>query len=531
MNLFISSFIGLGIFLRVDQLLIQTLIDDEWHAVHQILKNKPFDIFSSFGKSDYSIPLTLLYWIESQYFALTEFIMRLPIVIFGLITLVLAPLFISKKYSKFEAVIFSLFLSMSPVLIIYSQKARPYTITLFLVYFSIWAFYKCIKSDKKIVYGFMYVITAALAVWLHLIVAFFVVSPFIVELVKTFNKSRKTRIQKIKQLVAIGIPTFLITALLILPPLIHDLNALSSKSGKDVPNLDTLIGALHLSFGTRSELVVIIFSFLSLIGIKRVVSKSVIFINILVGFVITLMVIFIIQPAWVFHSITFLRYSLPIMPLLFIATASGGYYILNRINLYGKPIVQIIFIALVCVLYLKSSPVVDFIKQPSSTINHKVFIYEFRDGKNAFYNHISKRKTSAFWDTLSDTPYKYNITVAPWYFESYNWDAPIWEKISHQFILPGYLTGLCIEQRPGEVPNNKQFKFKNVSYLADKSDLTQREIDFIVYQKSFRLNFNNPYSKLDDCINTLKNNYGQPFFEDELIVVYKLTRPGEQIDK
>lgn len=48
--------------LRLQQLSIQWLMDDEWHALHKLLSGAGYaDIASSFGSADYSIPLTLLY--------------------------------------------------------------------------------------------------------------------------------------------------------------------------------------------------------------------------------------------------------------------------------------------------------------------------------------------------------------------------------------------------------------------------------------------------------------------------------------
>ena len=56
--LLIVAFVA-GTALRAWQLDIQILIDDEWHAIHKLLRSGPLDIATHLGYADYSIPLTL----------------------------------------------------------------------------------------------------------------------------------------------------------------------------------------------------------------------------------------------------------------------------------------------------------------------------------------------------------------------------------------------------------------------------------------------------------------------------------------
>ncbi|VAW42330.1 hypothetical protein MNBD_GAMMA01-1104 [hydrothermal vent metagenome] len=531
--------IMLGFYFRLDQFFIQTLIDDEWHAVHQLLRSTPNKIFNSFGHADYSIPLTLFYWFEAHYFGLSELTMRMPALLFGLATMLFFTLFVYKHFSKYEAVLFGFLLSMSTVLTIYSHKARPYAITVFLVYFAIWAFYQYYnKSDKKILYAVLYCGTAALAVWLHIVVAFFVSAPFFLEFIRVFVKYKKQKLRKILTLTYLGIATLLVTSILILPPLLNDIASLANKSGKNTPSLQTLLGALYLMFSTKSTVIVIICSALAVIGLPRVFAKSVICINIAIGFVLTVLVIIIIQPAWIQHSATFLRYLLPIIPLFLIAITAGFYTLFELIEQRFSQnmafYIKLVSLAMFVGLYVFNSPMFGLIKSPNSNINHSKYIFDFRDDKNKIRQHLLKRPVSNFWSTLSKSPLKFKIAVAPWYFESYNWDSPIWEGISKQLVLPGYLDGLCVNNRAGEVPNNQRFRFKNVAYLADPIDIASRNIYYIVYQKTSRFNFKNLYKNLDSCTDELINIYGKPFFEDELIMVFKPNLPrvvGDKVDK
>ena len=523
--------IAIGFYVRLDQFLIQTLIDDEWHAVHQLLQSTPAKIATSFGHADYSIPLTLLYWLEARLFGLSELLMRWPMMLFGLATIVVFPLYIYRHFSQEEAVLFGFLLALSPVLTIFSRTARPYAITLFLVYLAVWAFYQCYRkvddrnSSNRLIYGAVYCLATAIAVWLHLIVVFFVFSPFVVEAVRLLFKRNADRKRNFVLLVSIGVPALLLTSVLILPPLLSSLNALTVKAGSHLPSLDTVIGAVYIWLGTESGIMVIGCCVLALIGLPRLMKKSIITTNILVAFVFTFVLIVISQPAWVNHPFTLARYLLAIIPLLLLSVASGVYVLQNtlvrRWNLQYSSFVYMTVSFGVIVGAIASSPLTGLVREPNSNTLHPVFYFEFRPENNEIDQYLLKHSYSDFWKSFSNfPPLSKKIAVAPWYFESHFWHAPKWEKASNQYVVPGFLLGLCVKERAGEVPDNPRFRFQNVSYLADPQDLKRRDISYIVYQKPNRLNIKTPYTNISECDVALQKRYGRPIFEDEIIKVY-----------
>lgn len=523
--------IAIGFYVRLDQFLIQTLIDDEWHAVHQLLRSTPVRIATSFGHADYSIPLTLLYWLEARFFGLSELLMRWPMMLFGLATIVVFPIYVYRHFSQQEAVLFGFLLALSPVLTIFSRTARPYAITLFLVYLAVWAFYKCYnraddeKSSHRLIYAAVYCFTTAMAVWLHLIVVLFVFSPFAVEVVRLLFKSNADKKRDFVLLLSIGVPTLLFTLALILPPLLSSLHALTVKAGTHLPDLDTLTGTIYLWLGTESGMMVIGCCVLALIGLPRLIKKSIITANILVGLVLTFVLILISQPAWVNHPFTLARYLLPIIPLLLLAVASGVDVLLKILVKQGNN-QRSLFVYMaasfsVIAGLIASSPLAGLLHQPNSNTLHPIFYFEFRLEKNEIDQYLLKHSYSDFWKSLSSvSPQSKKIAVAPWYFESQFWHAPIWEKTSKQYAVPGFLLGLCVQERAGEVPNSPRFRFRNVSYLANPQDLKRRDIDFIVYQKPNRLNIKTPYTNISECDVSLQKIYGQPIYEDAIIKVY-----------
>jgi len=517
----------IGIYFRLDQFLLQILIDDEWHAVNQLLKSNPADIFTSFGHADHSIPLTLFYWFEAKFFGLSEVLMRWPVMLCGLLTLLLFSIYAYKKFHYKEAVLFGFLLASSPLLITYSRRARPYAITLFLVYFSHWLFYKYINNpNRRLFYGLIYCTSAALAIWLHLIVAFFIAAPFIYEFFKFIIKPNGEKWQKFKPLLYLGVTVLLLLSLLILPPLINDMSALSDKSGSSLITLDTLIGSIFMWFGSYSSIMVLCFSLFAIMGLPRLIKISDVSKSVLFGFMLTFIVILVIRPAFAQYSITFTRYVLPIIPLILMSVAIGFFVFIDLCTskLRNQTTVMIVNIITVLVFITSvfiTSPTRGLLTYPNSQSLHAKYNYDFRKGRNDMDHSINSRMISGFWQTLSSQPMHYKIAVAPWFYGSFHWDAPRWEQISKQYTIPGFLTGLCTKVRTGELPDNKdRFDFRNVSFLNNPEDVKSRNIDFIVYQKPARLNFSDIYGTLENCDVALQNLYGSPYYEDELIIVF-----------
>ncbi len=123
-----------GALLRLDQVLAQVLLDDEWHLVHQITYYPPTHMVTTFGGADYSIPLALLDWVAMQQFALSEFTLRLPMIVAGLLTVIVLPMGLRGRLEGRVIALFALLLALSPFLISYSRIARPYALTLLAVY-------------------------------------------------------------------------------------------------------------------------------------------------------------------------------------------------------------------------------------------------------------------------------------------------------------------------------------------------------------------------------------------------------------
>lgn len=93
----LGAAVVIGIYLRLDQIAMQVLIDDEWHAVHQFIAHTPREMFLDFGYADYSIPLGIFDWYQAQWWGVSELTLRWPMIACGLATLVVLPLHVARR--------------------------------------------------------------------------------------------------------------------------------------------------------------------------------------------------------------------------------------------------------------------------------------------------------------------------------------------------------------------------------------------------------------------------------------------------
>ena len=141
---------------------------------------------------------------------------------------------------------------------------------------------------------------------------------------------------------------------------------------------------------------------------------------------------------------------------------------------------------------------------------------------------MEKIPLSPFWARLATLPVgSVRVAASPFYFESYNWDAPRWERLGRQMVLPGYLTGLCVDSHAGEVPRDRAFRFENAVHIADDEELAQRRIDYVVWQKPYvRITDDRPETIGADtaqCEGALRAKLGPPAFEDSTLIAFRVS--------
>ena len=84
--------IGVAAAFRTYALGSQIVIDDEWHALHKVMRSGLIGILTHLDYADFSIPLTVYYRLLHDLGGISEWGMHLPLVLAGCALVVVGPL-------------------------------------------------------------------------------------------------------------------------------------------------------------------------------------------------------------------------------------------------------------------------------------------------------------------------------------------------------------------------------------------------------------------------------------------------------
>jgi hypothetical protein len=188
----------------------------------------------------------------------------------------------------------------------------------------------------------------------------------------------------------------------------------------------------------------------------------------------------------------------------------------------------------VLAVWLVASTLWETLPRPTQYSLHGAFQIALQPSFNVVRAIEAQLPVSPLWDRLrQQPPGTLTIAVAPWHFASLGFDAPRWQRVSRQRILPGFLTGLCVPSRPGEVPASPRFRFRNAVLLGRPEDLATKEIDLIVYLRPRRIRWEGieyPLGyDLAQCEGIVGERFGPAGYEDSHLVAFALTRRGREL--
>jgi hypothetical protein len=255
------------------------------------------------------------------------------------------------------------------------------------------------------------------------------------------------------------------------------------------------------------------------------------------GIALLALAIVVTQPVWIHNPPTFARYLLPVLPLLLLATACGavraGQALHDATTRGAAPRLAgplgFAVAALPVLALALTSPLPPLLRYPNANSLHAAYGFDFRPEHNPVLRLMDGIPVSPWWASLGKhPPGTLAIAVAPFPTESVGWDAPRWQLLSRQRILHGFLQPLCADPRPTEVPVDERFRFRNAVHLGDAAQLAAHEVDFVVWQKPYRYSAHGldvqVASDVAHCAPALQARFGQPAYEDEWLVAYRLPR-------
>ena len=226
--------LALGLFARLFQAELQIPMDDEWHAIAKAATASPREIVLSFGLADHSIPVALYYDALIDAGKLSEAWMYAVPLAAGIAMAVLLVATMRTAVTPLALGLYAGLLAVSPLLVLYARQARPYALSVALALAAAWAAYRWWQAGR-LRHAALYLACAPLAIWLHLIVAPFVLGVWIVLFAEWLASPRRDA-QRLLAMVILGGTAVLLTAALVGPPLWNDLANLRAKALAGLPH-------------------------------------------------------------------------------------------------------------------------------------------------------------------------------------------------------------------------------------------------------------------------------------------------------
>jgi uncharacterized membrane protein len=259
--LFITIF---GMFLRFYGLGTESIWLDEGTSIN-IAKRSLYSII--FENKDFAHPplyYSILHFV--MMYSDTEFFLRLPSAIFGILSIPVIYLVGMSLFDKREGLVAAALLSISLMHINYSQEGRSYALMMLLVLLTVYFFISACNSNNKI-YWIFSVISGVVLVYTHFF-GFFVIGALgIFYLLDSFDfKASRFKPQGTNKLFIISVASFI---LLSLPMILWVLGELGYASGNKTWGMaqEGFYYNIFINFSSYSGTLLIIYIILMLAGL------------------------------------------------------------------------------------------------------------------------------------------------------------------------------------------------------------------------------------------------------------------------
>lgn len=519
-----------GLVLRGYQLAGQIVADDEWHALYALTFRGYAYILSHFGGADYSIPLTVLYKTLAQTVGLTELGMRAPVLICGAAALVALPLLVRRYVGRPASDVFAWLLAIAPLHVYFSRYARPYSITMLLSVVAIIAFLEWASGGPRR-WAWVYAAGAIMAPYFHLAVLPFVLSPLLFAVGERMVRRGRARGRSLGEVIRVGAAVAAGLTVLLIVPLIVNVQSLARKTGTTSIRRETLKGATQILVGTSSLWLVaaiLVFAVVGWVWLARHQPRLALYVAFLAGCQVVVPVV--TRPAAIEVSIVLARYSLPLLPLLLLLVAVG----IGRLDaIVGRHLAVYragALAAVVIALLFAFGPLPEIYRYPNNWTNHALFQYEYDPaGRYNYASIVRPRRIPSFYRQLAAVPPGTHLIVeAPWYYPWHENPFPYYQA-GHRQVMHVGLVASPDHGRPGEMRRSSGVRFRNAVHVGDAGELRRRKVRYVIFHRRPREEIaHGPEEVVDvgDWIARYQALYGAPVYEDPDIVAFDVAGSG-----
>ena len=518
---------ALAVWLRTHGITAQVVLDDEWHAIHKLLSSSYSNIFRSFGTEDHSSPLTLLYKAMANTVGLAEGRMRALQIACGIVLVpVSAWLAWRATHDAPAAALFAVLLSAAPFLVMWSRFARPYAITLLLTVLcvaAVWG-WRTRRSRKLTACA---AVTAALSAWFHPISGMYAAIACLFVFLEDACVPGGVRPRPSRRSLKLGLTVAGAMGVMLAAPLIHDRRSLSAKAGGDQPGFDTVERMLAIIWGGVPTPVVVLACILAVSGavaMFRRDSRLAAYLALL-GIVPAAMLA-LSGAMWVQSGQNFLRYQLPLLPLVLFFGSVGLMSLVRALFRRRAEAAAWTAAAVLSAAYLYATPAIAQVATLGPWYAHLDHHWDYR-----YRWMVAKRSDPAY-----DPPQFYRKLgrmapgIAPIVEAPFTYAAPFnalayFATFHRQRETLGMIHDLCLEgERRGEPPpRDRRFRFRKFVFLDDVSGVRQTGARYLLLHRGEL--HGRPFRDNERCIEKLTRLYGAPVEIDARLAVFDLN-PG-----
>lgn len=508
-----------GAWLRLHDVASQIVIDDEWHALHKLMRSGVADILTHLDYADYSIPMTLYFRALYGTTGLGEWGMRAPMLAAGIALVAIAP-WLARAWTTLPVrVTWSALLAVSPILVFMSRNARPYAVTTLLATVALVAFERWWRgAAHRRAWAAAYVVAVVMAGWLHMTSLAFTLTPLLYAAALARADGVAWR-----RLVKLGFATATPLAIVLLPPVVIDWMRFTAKAGVDSVTPDSAYRTLLLLTGTPHLAVAAAFAACAAAGVAVWWRRD----RVLAGYVVSVAIvgglaIVAARPTWVQQPIVFARYVLPVLPVLLLLVAEGFVAMIPRRAALATALAA-------AALLVVAGPLPAQWRSPNQFTSHARFQFDYDDARNPHVTGRAGDSVPAFYRELARAPAgSLTLVVAPWRLESH-FNPHVWyQEVHRQNVRIGLTTPLCGARDFGEYPEREPgMRLSNFVHLDALLRGDRVDADFLVIQRkpwSVPRGQDVPWPDVDACLPKIEAALGAPVYRDDDIVAFALRK-------
>jgi dolichyl-phosphate-mannose-protein mannosyltransferase len=554
---------SVGFFLRLYLLSDQVLIDDEWHGLYYVIGKSPLWLLTHFSIPGATcIPLNFYDWLLGGTIGWSEFRLRLPSLVCGLLCVLICPALAQKLIGTRRAVLLGFLLAISPTLVFYSRINRPYSAVAFLAFAAI-LFAARWMQNGRLRNGILFAVAGVQAIYFHLFAIVTVAAPVLATIVfhlwKYFRKMPRagTNSPPLRQWIFAAAIMAGISAVLVLPALVHSVQStFFTIAMKGTFSLQSLPVAAQLISGTGQPVLGILFWAALGAGAIEQCRRNPWFGGMLVSlYPLHALALILSRPDSAQSAIVLTRYCIPLVPVSLLFVACGIQSMLEAIAARAslQPVLQILVAAACVVALAMTGPLPQCYVAPNNFTSHGAFQHRYGtiDWQRSFYSDLTPAdftltttvradEVSPFYGQLAKESGTRPVVEYPMLIGDHFNPLYYYQHFHRRPVIVGYTTDMTFASglAPGNIYGNtyidqvlslirepSPIKFRNLISMDDLPAMRGRGVEYVILHKRFEAQLPEvapPPPDLDRLWHEYQKALGAPFYEDAHIAVFKL---------